>query len=169
MADARKVVGTLALVGIGGVVAYFLYNRFLGDGVIKFTDWPGAPNDLVLRVAQAIAIAEGSPASWNNPGDVTAGDAGGFPLQRDSNGALIVNSAGVVRFVNKSDGVQALYRKLLHIQNGVSHVYSASMSILEFAQAYTGGDAPENWANNVAKSLGLDPNGSTIGDALGVA
>ena len=155
----------LALVVVGGGAAFFLYRRMTGDNVDVST-WPQAPSDAVLRVAQAIAIAEGSPASWNNPGDLTGGDAYGFELQRDGDGDALVNSAGVVRFVNLADGVNALYRKLQRIQNGASRVYSSAMSLVDFAQEYTGGDNAGSWAKNVAAYLGLDV-GSSVGDLFG--
>lgn len=168
MADARKTVLTVALVGVGGVAAYYLYKYFSGGNVDLATQGVQAPNDAIAQLAQAITNAEGSPSSWNNPGDLTEGDASGYDLQRDANGNLLKNPAGVVRFVNPADGVAALYRKLQNIQDGISRVYSTAMSLVQFAEVYTGGDNASAWANNVASFLGLDPNGNTVGDALGV-
>ncbi len=156
-------------VGIGGAAAYLLYKR-IREGIdnVNTSQWPPAPNQAIGALARAIAIAEGSPAFWNNPGDLTEGDAGGYQLQRDPAGNVIVNSAGVVRFVNLADGVNALYRKLLNIQSGASRVYSTALSLADFAQIYTGGDNAAAWARNVAAELGLDPTQNTVGDALGV-
>jgi hypothetical protein len=164
---AEKTIVLVALVGVGGVGAYLLYKRF-AEGNVDVSQVAQAPSDFIGKLAQAITIAEGSPAEWNNPGDLTQGDASGYDLQRDGNGNLLVNSAGVVRFVNQADGVNALYRKLQRIQAGASRVYSTAMSIAQFAQIYTGGDNADSWANNVASFLGLDPNGNSVGDALGV-
>ena len=149
---------------IFGAGALLLYT--LGDSV-DTSNWPVAPNAAIAALAKAIAIAEGSPTSWNNPGDLTLGDAGGFPLQLNADNTPIVNSAGVVRFASLTDGVTALYNKLLRIQNGSSKVYSQSLSLLDFANIYTGGDNAPGWAQTVAENLGLDPATSTLGDALG--
>lgn len=149
---------------IFGAGALLLYT--LGDSV-DTSNWPPAPNAAIGALAKAIALAEGSPSSWNNPGDLTAGDSEGFPVQRNDQGNPIVNSAGVVRFASLTDGVNALYNKLLRIQNGTSKVYSQSLSLLDFANTYTGGDNASGWAQTVASELGLDPNTSTVGDALG--
>jgi len=165
--DAEKKIVLVALVGVGGVGAYLLYKRFV-EGSVDPTQVVQAPNDFVGKLAQAITIAEGSPAEWNNPGDLTGADASGYQLQTDGDGNPITNSAGVVRFVNLPDGVAALYRKLQRIQDGASRVYSTAMSLAQFAQIYTGGDNADAWANNVASFLGLDPNGNSVGDALGV-
>lgn len=133
----------------------------------QFTNWPPPPNAAIGALAQAIAVAEGSPAAWNNPGDLTIGDSQGFALQVDSNNQPVANPAGVVRFVNLSDGVTALYRKLGRIQIGGSAVYSVAMTISQFAQEYTGGDNADSWAATVAGELGLSPS-DTVGTALGV-
>jgi hypothetical protein len=162
---SSKGLALLALAGVGGAAAYFLWKR-IKEANVDISLWPPAPNAAILRLAQAIAIAEGSPASWNNPGDLTEGDAYGYQLQRDGDGNLLVNSAGVVRFVNLADGVNALYRKLRRIQDGISSVYSRTLSLADFAQKYTGGDNADSWAANVASFLGLDPYQNTVGDAL---
>ena len=167
MTGAEKKIIVAALLGVGGVGAYFLWKRF-SRGNVDVSQWPAAPNDAVGALAHAIAVAEGSPSDWNNPGDLTEGDASGYQLQTDADGNLLKNSAGVVRFANLADGVNALYRKLQHIQDGISRVYSQGLSLAQFAQIYTGGDNASSWANTVANLLGLDANGNSVGDALGV-
>jgi hypothetical protein len=147
-------------VAIAGVLYIIMQSR-------QFSDWPPPPNAAVGALAQAIAIAEGSPSSWNNPGDLTIGDATGYQLQVDANSQPVTNSAGVVRFVNLGDGVNALYRKLGRIAIGGSGVYSVSMSLGQFAEVYTGGDNATGWASTVATELGLQPT-DTVGTALEV-
>lgn len=107
------------------------------------TDWP----ENVLRLANAIRIAENSPIEWNNPGSLKSGDAGGFQL----NG--VGNAEGVVKFVNADDGWDALCVKINRILAGRSLTYPLSMTLAEMGMRYSGNDP--NWAVNVARELGV--------------
>ena len=115
---------------------------------------PPAPSPQILAFAQAIALAEGSDPSWNNPGDLTA--SFGFPTSGT------VNSAGVLKFVNCVDGWSALYQQLSLIISGGSR-YSLDQTIAAFGLGYSGGDP--NWAKNVAAALGV-PTDTQLGDIL---
>ena len=105
--------------------------------------WP----DNVVRLAKAIAVAEGSNPAWNNPGDLTGLDRGSFLV------CGTANAEGVWKFVNAADGWTALYVKLARILAGQSKVYSLDMTLEEFGAKYSGGDA--NWAVNVGRELGV--------------
>lgn len=86
--------------------------------------------------ALANAIAKEENSQWpNNPGAIT-----------DSNGNKI-------DFGSLSAGMTALQNKLSYDASGQSKVYSPTMSLSDFENVYTGGDA--NAANNVASMLGV--------------
>ena len=116
---------------------------------------PPAPSPQILAMAQAIQVAEGSPAEWNNPGDLTA--SFGYP----TNGTG--NSAGVLIFVNCEDGWNALYKQLEAIVNCTSSHYSTDQTLAQMGLTYSGGDP--NWAKNVAASLGVSTD-TQLGDIL---
>jgi hypothetical protein len=101
---------------------------------------------VVIRFAQAIAVAEGSNPDWNNPGDLTGLDSGGFPT------CGLANSEGVWKFLNKGDGWYALYIKCERMLSGRSKVYPPSMTLEDVGLRYSGGDP--HWADNVAAELG---------------
>ena len=107
------------------------------------TDWP----ENVIRLANAIKVAEGSPPEWGNPGSLKSGDSGGFQL----NG--LGNAEGVVKFVNAEDGWNALCMKLNRILAGKSLVYPLTMTLAEMGLKYSGNDP--NWSINVARELGV--------------
>jgi hypothetical protein len=144
--------GGAAAVLIG--VAIFLMNSsgsgsgdaLTGSGVPAALA-AGSSNPKLVQLAQAIATAEGSPASANNPGDLALGDQG--------NG--VFNSAGVTIFATLEQGVAALFHQLGLIFSGQSNVYSTSMTFAQLAQTYTGGDNASSWAATVAGALGVTP------------
>ena len=109
----------------------------------------------VEKFAAAIAVAEGSDPSWNNPGDLTGIDAGSFQVLGKA------NSEGVWKFANLADGWQALYLKIYRIFSGRSVVYPLSMTLEEMGMKYSGGNP--NWAINVAKEIGV-PVSITLAD-----
>jgi hypothetical protein len=112
----------------------------------------------ISALASAIAKAEGSDSSINNPGDLTSGDV---PAENITG---VFNSAGVVIIDTIENGWAALTKKLENIMSGNSSVYSPDMTISEFAQIYTGGDNADSWANSVAGSLGVTPD-TTLSEA----
>jgi hypothetical protein len=105
--------------------------------------------DFVSALANAIAKAEGTSATANNPGSLTSGDV------PDDSILGIFNSAGVVIIDTLENGWNFLKNKLQNILDGNSSVYSPNMTISEFAQTYTGGDNADGWANTVANELGV--------------
>jgi hypothetical protein len=105
--------------------------------------WP----DSVLKLAKAIAVAEGSNPEWNNPGDLTGKDAGSFRT------CGVANKEGVLKFVNADDGWSALHIKVHRMLSGNSAVYPLTLTLEQVGLKYSGGDA--NWSRNVANYLGV--------------
>lgn len=105
----------------------------------------GSQDSKMVQLAQAIATAEGSAPSANNPGSIALGNQG--------NGVL--NSAGVTIFATIDAGVAALFHELNLVFTGRSAYMNTNMTIQEFAAKYTGGDAAASWAANVARALGV--------------
>jgi hypothetical protein len=103
--------------------------------------WPPA----VLKFAAAIKVAEGSNPAWNNPGDLTY--SMGFPVLG------VVNSEGVLHFVNLADGEYVLNHQCYLMLSGRSHIYQLSWSLARTGVKYSGGNA--NWALNVSRELGV--------------
>jgi hypothetical protein len=101
----------------------------------------------VMKFANAIRIAEGSPIEWNNPGSLTGADRGAFPVTGTA------NKEGVWKFMYASDGYNALCVKVERILCGLSHVYPLTMTLAEVGLKYSGGNPA--WAENVAKELGV--------------
>lgn len=103
----------------------------------------------VVLLAQAIAKAEGFgvpgalPTRCNNPGDLEVGDVGKGIEQ------------GKTIFPTEQAGWNALEHQVDLMLNGHSHVYKPSMTFLQVAQLYTGGDASPAWAQIVAQKLGV--------------
>ena len=119
-----------------------------GGGALMISIPPGEFPDIVKRFAQAIATAEGFfvngsiPQKNNNPGDIMQG------------GQYVVYSA-------IADGWQALYAQVYKMFFGGSLYYNSGMTISQVAYYYAdGGNDPSgaaNWAQNVAKYLGVTP------------
>ena len=99
----------------------------------------------VLKLANAIQVAEGSNPEWNNPGDLTF--AGGFAT------CGFANSEHVLKFVNAEDGWNALCYQCDLMLSGRSRVYSLDMTLEQVGLKYSDGDP--NWAKNVASSMGI--------------
>ena len=112
--------------------------------------WP----PMVLKLAAAITKAEGSPPEWNNPGDLTGSDAGGFQTLGPA------NAEGVWKFADLSDGTTALYVKVARMLAGQSRIYTPDMTLAQVGMKYSGGDP--NWGKNVAAELGV-PETTTLG------
>lgn len=107
--------------------------------------WPSS----AIAFFKAIKRQENTPAEWNNPLSLTAGDAGGYPL------AGVANSEGVVKFKFAADGINAGMVKVNRILQGKSKTYPLTMTIMEWGLKYSGGDPNEG--KNVALFLGLTP------------
>jgi hypothetical protein len=113
-----------------------------------------ASPELVKKVAEAIAVAEGygkpGPTQQaNNPGNLARGDVGCGCIQTGGpHGALIT------KYANAAEGWTALTNQVGMMLNGKSHVYSINMSIAEVAQKWCG---DPNWAFNVARCLEVNP------------
>jgi hypothetical protein len=108
-------------------------------------------NDIVSRLAQAIAKAEGFfkpgslPNRTNNPGDLKLGDLGYGTV------------AGKTVFSSADQGWSALEKQVQLMLSGQSRYYSPDMTIRQIAETYTGSDNADAWANIVASELGVDP------------
>jgi hypothetical protein len=104
---------------------------------------------VVMKVADAIAFAEGYFASGsrprrnNNPGD----------LERDITGKGIGRDGPYVIYANAQDGQEALEHQVSLMFEG-SPIYNPSMTIAEVAEHYTATER-EAWAGNVAARLGV--------------
>lgn len=128
----------LAIVGIG---AFLIVEGGM----------PIAPSTAVQKISKGIAKAEGFYVQGsiaqraNNPGDLERGDIGYGTIS----GKTIYPSAG--------QGWNALYVQVQAMLNGTSAYYNPSMSISEIAPIYTGNDNATAWAQNVADSVGVDP------------
>ena len=135
----------VVILGIAAValVVYEVYESMEANGGTS------SGNNFIDAFANAIAQAEGSDPSINNPGDLTAGDVSA------SNITGVFNSAGVVIIDTAQNGWNALYSKLGNIFSGVSSVYSPDETLSQFAETYTGGDNAAQWAQSVADSLGV--------------
>jgi hypothetical protein len=144
----------IAIVVLLGVIAVAIYE-IIGEGGLAALTGAGEQSIADLLFA-AIAAAEGAPASWNNPLDITdtgyPGDIG------------VANAAGVRKFDTLQDGTNAGMTKLNNILAGNSSTYPLSLSITQFGGIWSGGDS--NWAINVASFLGVDPS-VTLGELTG--
>jgi hypothetical protein len=129
----KDIVIILIVIGI----AFALYR----ESQLDTSQWPPSPTQGIFFLAQAIAVAEGSPADWNNPGDLTK--TFGFNASAGPQ-----NADGVLKFDTIQDGVGALYAQLSLILNGGS-MYSTNTSLSDFGASYAG---DPNWAGNVASA-----------------
>ena len=122
--------------------------------------------ELVTRVAQAIAKAEGFevpdsvPCRANNPGDLTDDGDVGCGLIHTS-GPF---GAAITIYPNASAGWQALYKKVRRMLEGESKVYQVGATLMEIGLKYAGSAI---WAINVANSLGVDTS-TTLADLVRV-
>lgn len=139
----ETLIASLLLVG-AGVFAYFKLKDLPSVGSV-FVD-----QDSVMRIAQAIANAEGfnSPGSRpnrnNNPGDLTGNYA---RTAISSDGPFDV-------YANASDGWLALYRQVNLWLSNSSNVASEDTTIAELSRLYTSTEQ-SSWAAHVASALGV--------------
>lgn len=120
--------------------------------------------ELVTRVAQAIATAEGFdvpgsvPCRANNPGDLTDDGDVGCGLIHTSGPA----GAAITIYPSASAGWHALYKKVRRMLEGGSHTYPVRATLMEVGIKYAGNGI---WAMNVAKQLGVDTS-TTLADLV---
>lgn len=104
----------------------------------------GAP-DRVRRIAQAIARAEGYgvsgaiPTVRNNPGNIRDTTLPGQPI---------------ATYPTVTAGWEALYQQVRRMLAG-SSLYPKGWTLAQVAQRYTGEIRYMDWANNVARFLGV--------------
>jgi hypothetical protein len=169
------VVIVVAIAGVAAIV-YMLNQQQSGDNVDTsqsnqgdfsqpVTSDTGSPiaSAGILALARGVARGEGFlivgslPQRSNNPGDLTKSFGNAV--------TGVANKEGVLIFATVQDGWNALYSQLGLIFSGNSRVYKTSMSILEFAQAWTLGREPSTqeeqlavagWVSSVIEELNKD-------------
>jgi hypothetical protein len=122
-------------------------------------------------LAAAISQAEGFgasanniPTASNNPGNLELGDVG-YGTATTSNGG------GVTVYGSLADGANALENQVSNILSGNSSLYNPDMTIQQLGDTYVNGPnggtttGSQNWASNVANSLGVSPS-TTVGSAV---
>jgi hypothetical protein len=100
---------------------------------------------LALGIAKAEGFGplENFPTQIHNPGDLELGDMG-WGVQ-----------SGKTVYPNDAAGWDALTHECQLMLTGESRVYNVSMTFLEVAGKYTGGDDPEGWARTVSQVCGM--------------
>jgi hypothetical protein len=104
-------------------------------------------NDRIRRIAQAIARAEGYgirnaiPTLRNNPGNIRDNTKPGSPI---------------ATYPTIAAGWEALYNQVSRMLSG-STLYPRGWTLAQVAQRYTGEVRYMDWANNVARFLGVSP------------
>lgn len=123
-----------------------------GVNIVMDTTPPVAQSPIIVRLAQAIAVAEGfyvpgsKPARNHNPGDMTA-DLVGKAIGRD--GMFVV-------YATDADGWANLYRQIELWLSGKSAHATANSTIAQIADFYTT-TQQDIWAKNVSDHLGVTP------------
>ena len=114
-------------------------------------------NDLIKRMAEAVAAAEGFyahvapgeeppiPVRANNPCD----------LMDDGNLGWGTLGEGITVYPAVEKGWEAAYHKFERMLNGHSSVYPLTLSIAQVGMKYSGHDP--NWGINVSRKLGVQP------------
>jgi hypothetical protein len=117
----------------------------------------------VIDLAHAIGKAEGwgapdhLPTRINNPIDLEIGDKGWGVVK------------GKTVFPDPATGWEYAYREAWVVLTGQSHYVKISMTFAQFAQVYTGGDNPGEWAHIVTEELSMaDPDKDTLQDYLNI-
>lgn len=136
---------SVAIIGIIGVVLYYLYqaettNAAGASSTNSVTPSSSGTGGLLNALANAIAQEEG----WNVPGSVS---------QRNNNPGNIGGAAK--SFSTPEAGWAALTNQLNAIFNGFSTNYDTSMTLSQMGLTYANGDP--QWGINVASILGVSP------------
>ena len=111
-------------------------------------------NELVERVCQAIAFAEGFgkpgalPTRCHNPGDLTDDGDIGFGTAKSAG----FGSANITIYGSDDQGWDALRKKVRRMLEGRSGVYPVSFSIEQVGMKYS---RDTYWGINVAQKLGV--------------
>ena len=127
-------------------------DPYFGVNMAMDTTPPEAQSPIVIGLARGIAKAEGffvpgsRPARDHNPGDMTM-DLIGKSIGRDGSFAV---------FSNDGDGWANLYAQIELWLSGRSAHANADSTITDISQFYTDTQQQE-WAANVAASLGVSP------------
>jgi hypothetical protein len=112
------------------------------------------------ELSKAISKAEGFsvpgalPTRINNPGDMELGNRG---WGTEAAKTIYEKADWNASLTDKTDGCSALRRECFVILSGASHNFEPSMTFLQLAQEWTGGDKPNAWAAIVCQELGTEP------------
>lgn len=98
----------------------------------------------VERIAKAIAVAEGYGANPNN-----------IPTRNNNPGNIRSSAGPIAVYDSPQAGWDALYRQVTRMLDGSSPLYPTTWTLAQVAQRYTGEAQYMNWANNVARILGV--------------
>ncbi len=102
------------------------------------------PSDVVRRIANAIAIAEGYYV------------AGSLPHRRNNPGSIVDPATGQLRqYPSPEAGWDALYWQVERMLSGESPYYPRGITLRQAAVIYTGNDNPEGWARTVSQHTGI--------------
>jgi hypothetical protein len=141
------------IIGIGALI-------LLGGGAAVMVT-SGGLSGIINAIALAIQKAEGgNPGDQNmrinNPGNIT-------DMGRPGQTGTFTNPLSGITFPvfdTYADGFAALVWKVTRAMTGQSATYPSSMSLSQFFQTYSG---DQNEAQNVADTLGVDPD-TTLAD-----
>jgi hypothetical protein len=138
------------LITIAGLVTIALVAMRRTAAAATITSPTGAYSAQVVRIAAAIARAEGfnvagsKPERFNNPCDIST------------------PGMGVNQYATVEEGWNAAYRQVNLMLMNQSGIYSPDMPIIQIASLWTLGRSDEvdrpaviGWANTVAGALGL--------------
>lgn len=136
-------------------VAAWLTSRFVAGKGLRAADAgsfkSGAPTPGIVRMANAIAVAEGYgidgaiPTRANNPGSLVIPGWTGETL----------GSERISVFSNIAEGFQRLYFQLQIIKDGRSNVYTLSDTIESMGAKWAPLDSTSNWSRNVARQMSV--------------
>lgn len=118
----------------------------------------GAPQPTTFSQAisnrEGFGTADSVPTKANNPGSLELGDIGHGTIPA-------ANGQQITVFGSPQEGQAALDRQLNLIMSGASPKYPPTMTLEQFGQKYSGGDA--RYGADIAKSLGVSPT-MTLGE-----
>jgi len=126
---------------------------------------PVTANDpITLSLAAAIGLQEGynvagsRPARNNNPGDIKVTSSGS-----NNPNNYPVDDQGHIIYPTSTDGFNALQSQTAHILNQNSNTYCGNPETVTLADVGSQYAADPNWANGVAKALGIpNPPGAAV-------
>lgn len=151
-------------------VAAWLTSRFVAGKGARAADAAGfklggfnsgAPTSSIVRMANAIAVAEGFgvegaiPTRANNPGNLVIPGWTGATL----------GSERISVFGSATEGFQRLYFQLQIIKDGRSNVYTLNDTIETMGAKWAPLDTDGNWPRNVARQMSV-PITTRLGELL---